>query len=117
MVRLGHSLSDALDFGPLNPEPVYGCRITRVSDDILHRVSSRHMTTPPSESLCAKRDLWCAERREKLIEHYSRTEQAGQGLRRLRLFCCWAVHAVTAASSRGRIVPMDLRLAAEEMVD
>ena len=44
VVRLGHSLSDAHSFGPLNLEPVYGYHITRVSDCILHHVSSHHMT-------------------------------------------------------------------------
>ena len=71
--RLGHSLSDALVFGPL--ELVYGRRITRVSECILHHVSSHHMTIL-LRSPCVSRRA-SSVRKEKSIEYSSRTAFLG----------------------------------------
>ena len=64
---LGCSLSDAHAFGPLNLEPVYSCRITRVSDCILHHVNSHHMTL--LRSPCGSRRELCWAKEKVRIEH------------------------------------------------
>ena len=55
MVRLRHSLSDALAFGPPNLEPVSGCIKYALHKGLpfsMYHVMMSH-DTPPSESVCA----------------------------------------------------------------